>query len=96
MNQDLKKAYQEKTEAKIKEWSAKLSELKSKTTGLNQDAKEKINPTIEQLQQKINQSKESLAQLRKLSQENWQQAKAKLEGISEGIKNAIGEIKSKM
>ena len=46
----LKEAYQEKLEAQVKEWTAKLAEMKAKADQAGADAKTQMYKQIDQLQ----------------------------------------------
>ncbi|MFH1645589.1 MAG: coiled coil domain-containing protein [Candidatus Omnitrophota bacterium] len=96
MSEELKKAYQEKAEAQLKEWGSKLEELKNKTAKLSADAKIKVIERIEDLKKRIKEGSENLNQLKNSSESNWEILKAKIEGTAEGIKKGIEDIMSKL
>ncbi|MBD3245830.1 MAG: coiled coil domain-containing protein [Candidatus Omnitrophica bacterium] len=94
MDKELKKAYQEKTEAQLKEWSAKAEELKTKAESMSADAKVKAMEKIVGLKQKVREGREHLENIESAGEGQWETLKAKMEGISEGIKNTIHDMTS--
>jgi ERCC4-type nuclease len=95
MDNDLKKAYQEKMEKQMKEWGGKLEELKNRAESLNADAKVKALEKIESLKSKMKAGDKSLEQLKGSGEDQWDELKMKLDGTLEGIKNGIEDIKSR-
>jgi DNA-binding ferritin-like protein len=94
MSEELKKAYQEKVEAQLKEWADKVKALKNKAAGLGADAKIKTLEKIEDLKGKIKESSDHLSQLKDSGENEWEKLKEKIEGIGEGIKKTIDEMMS--
>ncbi len=95
MSEELKKAYQEKVEAQLKEWGSKIEELRNKAAGLGADAKIKALEKIESLKSKMKEGGDSLNQLKDSNENDWEKVKSKIEGIAGGIKNTIDDMMSK-
>jgi hypothetical protein len=96
MNEDLKKAYQEKMEAQLKEWGNKVEELKIKAEKLSADAKINAVKTIEAIKIKMAAGNENLKQLREAGEGSWEAVKTKLDAAGENIKKAIQDAISKL
>ncbi len=95
MNEDLKKAYEEKTEAQLKEWSCKIEGLKNRAENLSADAKVKALEKTEELKKMVDDGRKKLDQLRQAGQDNWDDLKAKSQGVMDGIRNSMRNISSK-
>jgi hypothetical protein len=96
MNEELKKAYQEKTEAQLKEWAGKIEELKNKAAKLGAESKIKALEKIEDLKHRINKGNDSMKELKSSGEHAWEDLKAKLEGVVAGIRKAIDDMASKL
>ena len=95
MSEEIKKAYQEKMEAQIKEWANKIENLKIKAEKLSAEAKTKILDKVEKLNGKLDESKEDLGKLKNSNEDTWQNIKDKMEGLSDGIKKGIDDLLSR-
>jgi nucleotide-binding universal stress UspA family protein len=81
-----KKAYQEKIEAQLKEWGAKIDELKAKVDKSKADVKSKYEKQIEDLQTKQAAVQQKLRELRDSGEETW-------EGLKTGLEKGLDELK---
>jgi TolA-binding protein len=82
-----KKAYQEKLEAQLKEWSSKMEELKAKAQKATADAKVELEKQIETLRGKQEALQQKLKQIKEAGAEAWEKLKAEAD-------KAVGEAKS--
>lgn len=81
-----KKAYQEKIEAQLKEWGAKIDELKAKAEKSKAELKTKYEKQIEDLRTKQEVAQRKLRELRESGEEAW-------EGLKTGLEKGLGELK---
>ncbi|MGD2278561.1 MAG: hypothetical protein PVH45_00520 [Candidatus Omnitrophota bacterium] len=95
MSEELKKAYQEKVEAQLKEWGNKLENLKIKSEKLGADIKVNVIEKIEDIKNKIQEQKKDLEQLKSADEQSMEKLKSKMEALAEGIKKGINDIMSK-
>lgn len=97
---DTKKAYQEKMEAQIREWSAKMELLRAKADKTKAEAKIKYYEQIEELKEKQELAHLKLNELRGSKDEAWEELKAGFdkawEELSEGFSRALSKFKEKM
>jgi hypothetical protein len=91
----LKAAYQEKLEAQIKEWSAKLTEMKAKADKAGADAKIQMYKQIDQLQAQKETAQQKLSQIKTAGAESWEALKAGSEKTLGDMKKTWEAIKSK-
>ena len=82
----LKEAYQEKIEAQLKEWSARLHELKAKADKATADAKIEMDQQIDHLRAQKDAAQHKLNDLKGAGAESWETLKA-------GSEKALGEMK---
>jgi len=78
--------YIEKINAQIKQYSAKLAEMRGKATETHADMKLEYLNQVENLEGKMDGLKEKYEQLKKSSESSW-------EDIKEGTENAWDELK---
>jgi hypothetical protein len=81
-----RKAYEEKLDAQLKEWSAQIALLKAKADNAKADAKIDYYKTIEALQRRQNDAKEKLRELKTAGDEAW-------EDLKKGAEKAWAEVK---
>jgi nucleotide-binding universal stress UspA family protein len=81
-----RKAYQEKIENQLKEWAAKIDELKAKAEKSKAEVKIKYLEQIQELKSKQETVKQKLHELRESGDEAWGDFK-------EGVEDALGEMK---
>jgi chromosome segregation ATPase len=91
----LKEAYQEKLEAQIKEWTAKLSELKAKADKAGAEAKVHMHQQIDQLRARTETAQQKLIEIKAASADTWEHLKAGSEKALEEMKKTWESIKSK-
>jgi len=89
----LKEAYQEKLEAQLKEWSAKVKELQAKAEGAKADAKIEMYKHLQTLQAKQEAAQQKLKELRDAGADAWEKAKPGLESAMDGVKSAWENVK---
>ena len=76
---DKRKAYEEKLDAQLKEWSAQIALLKAKADNAKADAKIEYYKTIDALQRKQNEAETKLQELKTAGDEAWEDLKAEAE-----------------
>jgi hypothetical protein len=81
-----RKAYEEKLDAQLKEWSAQIALLKARADNAKADAKIDYYKTIEALQRKQNDAREKLRELKAAGDEAW-------EDLKKGAEKAWAEVK---
>jgi len=91
----LKEAYQEKIEAQIKEWTAKLQEYKAKADMANADAKIQMYRKIDRLRAQKEAAQQKLSAIKAASGDSWEALKAGSERALEEMKKTWEEMKSK-
>jgi hypothetical protein len=92
---DKRKAYEEKLDAQLDEWSAELSLLKAKADKAKADAKIEYFKTIEALQLKQNEAKAKLRQLKSAGDDAWEDLKAGAEKAWAEVKTAYHDASSR-
>jgi hypothetical protein len=91
----LKEAYQEKMEAQLKEWTAKLNEYKAKADKAGADVKIQMYAHIDQLKAKKEALQQKLDEVKAASGDSWEALKAGSEKILEETKKTWEGMKSK-
>ena len=84
---DKRKAYEEKLDAQLKEWSAQIDLLKAKADKAKAEVKIEYYETIEALQRKQNDARAKLRELKTAGDEAW-------EDIKTGVEKAWAEVKA--
>jgi len=92
---DKRKAYEEKLDAQLKEWSAQVTLLKAKADNAKADAKIEYYKTIEALQRKQNEAKTKLQELKTAGDEAWEDLKTGAEKAWAEVKTAFHDAISK-
>jgi len=95
MTMGLKEAYQEKLEAQLKEWSAKLNELKAKADKATAGAKVKMYQEIDDLKAKKEVAQQKLDEIKAAGAEKWESLKAASEKTMEDLKSKWASVKAK-
>ena len=95
MSNASKKAYIEKLEAKLREWSVDLDKLKEKAWSSEAKIREEFHKRIEDLRVKREAIKESIRKLKETSGETWEEIKVGTEDLWQEMKVAIEKVKSK-
>lgn len=80
-----KQAYQEKLEAQLQEWDARLDLIKAKAKGLQAEAKIEYESQLAALEQNRDEAQAKLADLRQRGEAAW-------EDLKEGTERAWGEF----
>lgn len=83
----LKEAYQEKLEAQLREWTARLDQLKAKADLAEADAKIEYHRQIDGARSKIETAQTRLRELKSSSGEAW-------ESLKDGIERAWADLKT--
>jgi uncharacterized protein YbjQ (UPF0145 family) len=91
----LKEAYQEKIEAQLKEWSAKLHEMKAKADKATADAKIEMYKQIDHLRAQKDAAQQKLNDIKGASAESWEALKTGSEKALEEMKKTWESVKAK-
>ena len=83
-----KKAYQERMEAELREWQAKIDVLKAKADKAQADKKIEYQEEIETLREKQEQMRDRLKELQDAGEDAWQEVKAGLDAAWEELRSA--------
>ncbi|PLX99651.1 MAG: coiled coil domain-containing protein [Desulfuromonas sp.] len=86
---DKKKSYEERLEAELNEWSAKIDVLKAKAAKTKSDAEINFAEEIERLEAKKAGAKAKLQQLREAGDDAWDDLKAGIEKAWSDLGSAI-------
>ena len=92
---DKRKAYEEKLDAQVNEWSAQITLLKAKAENAKADAKIDYYKSIEALEHKQGEAKAKLKELKTAGDEAWEDVKAGLEKSWSEVKTAYHDAVSK-
>jgi nucleotide-binding universal stress UspA family protein len=84
-----RKAYQEKIEAQLKEWGAKIEDLKAKAQKSKAELKTKYEIQIEDLRAKQEAVQKKLREFRESGEEAW-------EGLKIGVEKSLEELKGSL
>jgi hypothetical protein len=90
-----RKAYEEKLEAQLKEWSAQIALLRAKADNAKADAKIEYYKTVDALQHRQNEAKAKLQELKTAGDEAWEDLKAGAEKAWAEIKTAYHDATSR-
>jgi hypothetical protein len=86
---DKRKAYEERFDAQLKEWSAQIALLKAKADTARAEAKIEYYKTIETLQGKQDEARTKLQELRAAGDDAWEDLKTGAEKIWADVKTAF-------
>lgn len=92
---DIQKAYKQKMEAQLKEWSAQIDLLEAKADNLGADMQVKRAKELQELRAKQRAASEKMKELGKASGEAWEQVKETADKIWEDLKTGIADVHSK-
>ena len=92
---DKRKAYEEKLDAQLEEWSAQIALLKAKASKARAEAKIEYNKTIEALQRRQDEARAKLHELKASGDEAWEDIKIGLEKAWAEVKAAFHDATSK-
>ena len=90
-----KKLFQQKKQAQLDEWRAKVEILKAKASGTSADIQLELNHKIEQLDTKLEEGKRKLADLEDAGEEAWESVVDGVENAWDSMKNAVGDAVKK-
>jgi multidrug resistance efflux pump len=94
-----KKAYQEKMEAQLREWSAKIDLLKAKADKAKAEVKIKYYEKIEELRADQETARQKLQELKGSGEEAWGELKGGVDkaigDLKEGLNRALAKFKGK-
>ena len=92
---DKKKAFEEKFEAQLKEWSAEIALLKAKADKAKAEVKIDYYKTLETLQVKQDAARTKLKELRSAGDDAWEDVKAGAENVWTEIKSVFQNAASR-
>ena len=92
---DKRKAYEEKLDAQLKEWNAKIALLKAKAENARAGVKIDYYKTIEELEHKRNKVKTKLQELKTAGDEAWEAVKTGAEKAWNEVKTALHDAVEK-
>ena len=92
---ETKDAYKARIDAQLKEWSAKIAELKAKANVAEAHIKAEYLKQVEALQTKKEETQTKLEELKKAGDEAWETLKVGVEHAAFELKNAIYNAASK-
>jgi nucleotide-binding universal stress UspA family protein len=90
-----KETYQEKIEAQLKEWAAKIDELKAKAEKSKAEIKMKYEKQIEDLRNKQGALQKKLLEMKESGEEAWEGLKSSIEKSLDDLKETFDEAISK-
>lgn len=90
-----RKAYEEKLDAQLEEWSAQIAQLKARADKARAEVKIEYYKTIETLQHRQDEASAKLHELKSSGDEAWEDLKAGAEKAWAEIKTAFHEAASK-
>ena len=92
---DKRKAYEEKFDAQLKEWSAQIALFRAKADKAKAEAKIEYHKTIETLQGKHDSARTKLQELRASGDSAWEDLKTGSENIWTEVKTSFKNAASK-
>jgi hypothetical protein len=90
-----RKAYEEKLDAQLKEWSAQIALLKAKADNAKADVKIDYYKTIDAVQRKQEEARTKLQELKAAGDEAWEDVKKGAEKAWSEVKTAYHDAKSR-
>jgi uncharacterized coiled-coil DUF342 family protein len=87
-----KQAYQEKMQAQLKDWAAKIDALIAKAEKAGAEKKVEYQEQIQRLQAKKKDAEAKLQELRTAGEETWGEVKEALEKISVDLRSALNKF----
>jgi hypothetical protein len=85
---ETRKAYEEKLDGQLKEWSAQIALLQAKANNAKADAKIEYQRTVEMVQRKQHDAKAKLHELKSAGDEAWEDLKTGAENAWDDVKTA--------
>src|SRR3990172_8042808 len=92
---DKRKAYEEKLDAQLEEWSAQIALLKTRADKAKAEAKLEYNKAIETLQRRQDEARTKLHELKSAGDEAWEDLKTGTEKTWAEVKTAFHDAISK-
>lgn len=92
---EIQKAYKQKMEAQLKEWSAQIDLLEAKAQNAGADMKVMRAKQLHELRAKQRAASEKLKELGKASGAAWEQVKTTADKIWDELKTGVAEAHSK-
>ncbi|MEW6246399.1 MAG: coiled coil domain-containing protein [Nitrospirota bacterium] len=96
MQNTYRKAYQDKLEAQIKEWAAKIEVLKSKAEQAEASAKIEYHKQIEAISTKYEAAHTKLRELKEAGEDAWESLKTGAEKAWADLKEAVEHATAKL
>jgi len=90
----LKEAYQEKVETQLREWTAKINELKAKADGAKADAKIEMYKRIEVLRAKQEVAQAKFQELKQRGADKWEEIRTSLDKAMDDLKTTWKSTRS--
>lgn len=90
-----KKAYLDKAEAQVKEWTAKIDQLKAKAEGVSADAKIEYQNQIDRLNAQKKAVQGKLKEVREAGEDAWESMKSEVERTTNELKTTLNSALSK-
>ncbi|MDD5411512.1 MAG: coiled coil domain-containing protein [Methylobacter sp.] len=90
-----KEAYQDKIDAQLREWSAKIDELNAKANKATAEVKIEYYEQIEELRSKQANAQTKLQALRNSGEQAWEELKPGLEQAWDDLKTSVEKAISK-
>lgn len=91
----MKEAYQQKIEAQLKEWSAKIGELKAKAEKATAERKIELHKAIDVLRTRKEAAQKKLKDIKEASAETWENLQSAMDRAMADVKNYWESIKTK-
>jgi hypothetical protein len=90
-----RKAYEEKLDAQLQEWNARIALLKAKAENAKAGAKIGYYKTIDALEHKQNEARTKLHELKTAGDEAWEAVKTGAEKVWDEVKTAYHDAASR-
>ncbi len=90
-----KEAYQAKLEAQLREWGARIDELKAKAKKAKADAKIEYLEQIEKLHAQQSAAQAMLQEFQQSGEQTWKELKPRLDRAWKDLKNAVDHARSR-
>jgi hypothetical protein len=90
-----KKAYLDKAEAQVKEWTAKIDQLKAKAEQVSADTKIEYQNQIKQLNAQTKAVQDKLKEIRDAGEDSWETMKSDVERTTKELKALVESAISK-
>jgi hypothetical protein len=94
-NMGMKEAYQEKMDARLREWQAKIDELKARADQAGAEQKMAYYEQIESLRARQQKAQAQLNELRSAGEDAWEDVKAGVELAWQDLQEAFGRASEK-